>query len=134
MNQTKKNRGICAGLILFCTLMMASNASASLVYEITGSVVCHYYASDDSDTVITSGIEGAEVYATDCQGNLLEILEGTEYYHDTTGSDGIFAITFPGSVTTFRLKSDPPRWNIPHHWLHRKQPENRLNFTFYHCG
>ncbi|MCF7974386.1 MAG: hypothetical protein K9N55_11265 [Phycisphaerae bacterium] len=112
MNQTKKNMGISAGLILFCTLMMASNALAiTLTQTIYGSVFC----SQDGSSIF---IDGAQVYATDCQGHLLDGIAseeipypattGVTYYDNLNGDPfvdpGYFKLVIPADIRYVRLR------------------------------
>jgi hypothetical protein len=101
MYRTKKNVGITTGLVLLCTLMIASSAYGGVIYHSTGEIVCHYVRNG---ATVAAGIEGAEVYATDCQGNLLQNPVNGEVYHYTTESDGTYWLTFSGDVVSFRLR------------------------------
>ena len=101
MSYTKKNTGIKTGLILLCTLMMASSASAVMTYNMSGQVIC------GENSV---GVEGIEVYATDCQGNLLgaESYVTTVLHYGETDQNGEYTISFDmpimKSLQLFRLR------------------------------
>lgn len=95
MNQIPRTKSgiIRARVVLMCTLIMASSASAVLEYTAVGVVVC-----PNGDPVA-----GAEVYANDCQGDRLETLDG-EPYMAVTASDGIYSLSLPGSAEEFSLE------------------------------